>query len=71
MSLHPDKKPFRVIRRFNEQGVKHVELEADFWEGPDGSGNETGYRTRRWVENAKTHRPSTCSFAGELAKALK
>lgn len=64
MALHPDKRPFKVVRKFKadvmtyERGeprivkdVQHVEYEADFWEAPDGSSNPVGYRTIRATVN--------------------
>lgn len=86
MSLHPDKKPFRILRKwradvfviknrapFTYSNVPHVEYESDFWEGPDGSGNPTGYRTARSVVNAVLWRNSlspNASFCSELLRAL-
>lgn len=77
-----DKKPFAIIRKFRtDDGVKAVECEADFWEGPTEVGGECGYERIRWIEVAGHHRtfpephfawrkPSTCSFEKQLANSL-
>lgn len=74
MSLHPQKRPFRIIRRWTEAGVKHVEYEADFWEGPVEAGGVGGYRTIRATVNEHNVRafvsPSV-SFWSELQRAWR
>jgi hypothetical protein len=73
MSLHPNKKPFRVLRSWNDNGNRHVEYEADFWEGPTGDDTPVGYCTVRSTVSARTVRndcsPSV-SYWPDLKKAL-
>ena len=73
MSLHREKRPFRILRRWIENGVRHVEYEADFWEGPVEAGGPMGYRTIRSIVNARFVRNTvgpSVSFWPELSKAL-
>lgn len=77
MSLHPDKKPFRILRRWTAliagMPVKHVEYEADLWVGPDSPGGPMGYQTVRSIVNAanvRTYVAPSVSFWPELSKAL-
>lgn len=79
--LHPHKNPFKVLRTWNaptrEDGpaIRHVEYEADFWEGPGTHDDPAtqGYRTSRATINAESPR-NTCapnvSFWPQLRKAL-
>lgn len=74
MARHQHKRPFRVLRKLSQDGVAHLECEADFWHGPccsDGSCtvgcDEVGYETVRFTAN---NTPTTCSYGGELRKAF-
>lgn len=74
MRLHPDKKPFRVLRKWKDGRVTFVEYEADFWHGPTGEPNEqVGYETVRGTVNSQFWRNSisrSVSFWPKLAKEL-
>lgn len=70
--LHPEKRPFRIVRKFKKDGVPLVEYEADFFEGPAEPDAAFGYRTIRSVVSkaslAVTVSP-TVSFYSRLAAA--
>jgi len=73
MSLHPNKRPFRIIRRWTDAKVKHAEYEADVWEGPVEAGGACGYRTIRATVNERNVRATvspSVSFWSELQRAL-
>ena len=74
MKLHPDKKPFRVLRKWKDGGTTFVEYEADFWRGPTGEpGEPIGYETIRSTVNSRFWRNSvsrSSSYWPQLAKEL-
>lgn len=75
--LHPDKKPFRILRKWTQEidgkPVRHVEYEADFWEGGHEIGSPQGYYTVKLTADAlfvrHTVSPSV-SFWPQLERAL-
>lgn len=73
-----------MCNKYNKP-IKCAEVEADFWEGPLEEGQEGHYTRNTWVEKAGfwaisertkeltffPRKPTTCSFEGQLAAALK
>ena len=74
MKLHPDKKPFKVIRKWKDDGITFVEYEADFWHGPTGDPDDlVGYQTIRSTVNSQFWRNSvsrSVSYWSQLSKEL-
>jgi hypothetical protein len=68
-----DKPPFRIIRKWREGGVPHVEYEAASWFGPVEAGGVGYYEKRRAVVSADNVRNTvspSVSYWGDLQKAL-
>lgn len=73
MKLHRDKKPFRVLKKWSEDGITYVQYEADFWHGPDIPEDRGGYETIKSTVSSKFWRNSvsrSVSFWPELSKQL-
>lgn len=70
MSLHPNRKPFRVLRKHKDG----VDVEFDTWEGPTEPGGAMGWKTSRAVnltkDNVRIQFAPSVSFWSELMKAL-
>lgn len=70
MSLHPDRKPFRVLRKHKDG----ADVENDVWEGPSAPGEPAGWRTVRTLNvtkaNVGQHFAPSVSFHAELMKAI-
>lgn len=74
MKLHPDKKPFRVLRKWKDADATYVQYEADFWHGPTGEpDDQTGYETVKSTVNSKHWRNAvsrSVSYWPQLSKEL-